>query len=82
MGDTEGAWAGLFVGIEALAALPSMRQAWLRGLSHIAPADLLVRLLDVVGPSAVLDLQAEAIDAAIAPPDRRIRARLAEFRRT
>ncbi|MFF4391019.1 PE-PGRS family protein [Streptomyces sp. NPDC001552] len=81
VGDAEGDWAGLFVGIEALAALPSMRQAWLCGLSRIAPADVLVRLLDVVGPSVVLDLQAEAIDAAIAHPDRRIRSRLAEFRR-
>lgn len=56
-GDTEGDWAGLFVGIEALAALPSMRKAWLSGLSYVAPADLVVRSSDVVGPRAVLDLR-------------------------
>ncbi|WP_405428379.1 PE-PGRS family protein [Streptomyces erythrochromogenes] len=81
VGDTEGDWAGLFVGIEALAALPSMRQAWLSGLTCVAPADVVVRLLDVTGSLAVLDLPAEAVDAAIAHPDRRVRARLAESRR-
>ncbi|MFI8393153.1 hypothetical protein [Streptomyces sp. NPDC085540] len=81
VGDTEGDWAGLFVGIEALAALPSMRQAWLSGLIHIAPAEVLVRLLDVVDTSVILDLPTEVVDAVIAQPDRRIRRRLAETRR-
>lgn len=81
VGDTEGDWAGLFVGIEALAASPSMRQAWLSGLSYVAPADVVPKLLDVVSSLAVLDLPAEAIDAAIAYPNRKIRSRLAEHRR-
>ncbi|MEV6680473.1 hypothetical protein AB0N09_26980 [Streptomyces erythrochromogenes] len=73
MGETEGDWAGPFVGIEALTAQPSMRQAWLRGLRHIAPADVLVRLLDVVDTSVVLDLPTEVVDAVIAHPARGIR---------
>lgn len=80
-GATEKDWAGLFAGIEALAAQPSMRQAWLMGLRHIAPADVLVRLLDVVDTSVILDLPTEVVDAVIAHPDRRIRSRLAETRR-
>ncbi|MFE5722714.1 PE-PGRS family protein [Streptomyces erythrochromogenes] len=81
VGDAEGDWAGLFEGIEALAAHSSMRQAWLSGLIHIAPADVLVRLLDVVDTSVILDLPTEVVDAVIAHPDRRIRRRLAETRR-
>ncbi|THA86362.1 PE-PGRS family protein [Streptomyces sp. A0592] len=81
VGETEGDWAGLFEGIEALAAQPSMRQAWLRGLRHIASADVLVRLLDVVDTSVIADLPTEVVDAVIAHPDRRVRGRLAETRR-
>ncbi|MEV0173217.1 hypothetical protein AB0I00_19130 [Streptomyces sp. NPDC050803] len=38
-GGTQDDWAELFVGIEALVALPSMRRAWLRGLRRIAPPE-------------------------------------------
>ncbi|MFE6912002.1 HEAT repeat domain-containing protein [Streptomyces erythrochromogenes] len=79
--DIEAAWAGLFVGIEALAAQPSMRRAWLNGLRHIAPADVLVGLLDVVDTSVVRNLPTEVVDAVIAHPDRSIRSRLAQTRR-
>ncbi|MFC1411035.1 PE-PGRS family protein [Streptacidiphilus sp. N1-12] len=74
-------WAGLFVGIEELAVLPSMRRAWLHGLSHIAPADELVRLVGVVNGLAGLELPATVVDAAIAHPDRRVRLQLAELQR-
>lgn len=80
-GDAEDDWAGLFVGIEALVALPSMRRAWLRGLSHIAPAEELVRLLGVVYGLAAQELPTEVIDAAIGHPDRKVRLQLAELQR-
>lgn len=79
--DTEDDWAGLFAGIEALVALPSMRRAWLHGLSHIAPPEELVRLVGVVNGLAALDLPAEVVDAAIAHPDRVVRSQLAELQR-
>lgn len=82
-GDAEGdGWAGLFVGIEALAAQPSMRRAWLQGLRDIAPADALVRMLGVVnGLPAVQALPTEVVDAAIVHPSRKVRLQLAEFQR-
>lgn len=82
-GDAEDEdWSGLFTGIEALAAQPSMRRAWLRGLTDIAPADALIRLLGVVNRlPAVRKLPPEVVDAAIARPSRRVRLQLAEFQR-
>ncbi|QFR02108.1 PE-PGRS family protein [Streptomyces phaeolivaceus] len=75
-------WAGLFVGIEALAAQPPMRRAWPHGLSRGAPADALVRLLGLVnGLVALRSLPAEVVDVALAHPERRVRLQLAEFQR-
>ncbi|MEU6310961.1 PE-PGRS family protein [Streptomyces sp. NPDC047014] len=78
--EAVGEWGELFDGIEALVGLTSVRRAWVGGLRCVAPGDVLVRLLDM--DSSVLDyLPADALDAAIAHPDRRIRGRLAEIRR-
>ncbi|GAA2798986.1 hypothetical protein GCM10010441_25010 [Kitasatospora paracochleata] len=74
-------WQDLFVGIEAVAALPGIRSAWPSGLSHGQPGDVLVRLLGLVTGLEMEKLPVEAVEAGIAHPHRRVRMRMAEHQR-